>query len=213
MAAGARCIADLGTDHGHLPVWLAQNGVEKIYATDLKAGPLSSAKRSATEYGVADKIEFVLCDGLEFPEASLCDTVSIAGMGGETIISILEKAPWTKEAGRRLVLQPQSKFDDLFNWLLANGYEVECARLVMDGKHTYIVMDVIPALKPLKYTQLEQLLIDEQDPLLEDWLVARISALERTLQSISASQHCVDKKKIENTYNRLTKLMEDGIYK
>ncbi len=116
-AESGRHIVDVGTDHGYIPVWLALRGqTERITATDIRPGPLERAMRSAEAHGVESRIRFVLCDGLSYDGASAADSVIIAGMGGETIISILAGAPWTK-SGTRLILQPQTRQDELCVWL------------------------------------------------------------------------------------------------
>lgn len=127
-------MADIGTDHGYLPIYLFKKGFEgTIIATDIKPGPLDSARRSAKEHGLDGTIDFHLCDGLRGIDGSTIATVVIAGMGGETIASILEDAPWTKEGGRLLVLQPMSKSDRLRSWLFENGYKVLTEELIKDG--------------------------------------------------------------------------------
>ena len=94
---GAR-LADVGTDHGYLPVWLLLNGrIGYAIAADLRKGPLDRAKGTARRFGQTDGISFRLCDGLTGIHEEEVDTVAIAGMGGETIAAILEAASWTKK--------------------------------------------------------------------------------------------------------------------
>lgn len=89
------CAADIGTDHGYLPIWLLQNGViRSAIAADIHAGPLANARQSAAAYDLEERFRFVLADGLRFPDAQAADVVTIAGMGGETICAILAAAPW-----------------------------------------------------------------------------------------------------------------------
>ena len=127
-------VADVGTDHGYIPISLLQRGfADKIVATDINPGPLESAKCAAAGQGVSDKISFYLCDGLAALDGDGLSTVIIAGMGGETIASILEAAPWTKESGRLLILQPMSKSERLRSWLFENVYRVLTEELVEDG--------------------------------------------------------------------------------
>lgn len=137
VAQGSRA-ADVGTDHGYIPVWLIQNGVcEHIIASDIRPEPLKRAMENAEKNEVSDKIRFLLCPGLEqYPQQEI-DTVIIAGMGGETIIEILADAPWTRE--KKVILQPQTKIPELRSWLNANGYEVDDASLVADMGRIYVV--------------------------------------------------------------------------
>ena len=86
---GAR-LADVGTDHGYLPVWLLQHGrIESAIASDINALPLDHARATAREYGVTERMDFRLCPGLAKIKAEECDAIAIAGMGGETIAQIL----------------------------------------------------------------------------------------------------------------------------
>ena len=127
------CAADIGTDHGYLPVWLLQNGViQTAIAADIHVGPLANARKSAAAYDLEERVRFVQADGLQFPDAQEADVITIAGMGGETICAILAATPWLRQ-GKRLVLQPQSKVQELTDWLWHNGFTIEDAALCRDA--------------------------------------------------------------------------------
>lgn len=134
-------LADVGTDHAYLPVWLLRQGqIPRAVVTDLRTGPLDHARRTAREQGVVHQMEFRLCDGLRGVAPGECDTISIAGMGGETIVGILAQAPWTKE--RSLILQPQSTQNVLRRWLIENGYCIRSERVAREGDRWYVVLQV-----------------------------------------------------------------------
>lgn len=134
-------VADVGTDHAYLPVWLVEEGVcPKAIASDIGEGPLAAARRTVEAAGLAHCIDLRLGDGLAPVAAGEVEDIAIAGMGGETIAAILEAAPWVKDPCLRLVLQPMSRAEDLRRWLLTNGFTVETERLVRDGRHLYPVM-------------------------------------------------------------------------
>lgn len=135
-------LADIGTDHAHLPVWLIQNGVcEKAIAADIGEGPAAAARRTVQEAGLADCIEVRVGDGLSVLRSDEATEIVIAGMGGETIIDILSAAPWLKDgADRRLVLQPMTKTVELRAWLYQNGFSIAEEHLIKDGRHLYCVM-------------------------------------------------------------------------
>ena len=136
-------VADIGTDHGYLPAYLALYGLaRRIIASDKSAGSLGAALRTASKYGVSDKITFIAASGLDGVDLSQIDTVVIAGVGGETIISILEDAPWTKRPGMKLILQPQTKLDKLCDWLNGNGYAITDKKLAHEKKRVYTVLVV-----------------------------------------------------------------------
>ena len=168
---GARVI-DVGTDHALLPVWLIQTGrASHVWASDLRQGPLDSAARLVTETGTGDRIALRLTDGLHGFGPADADTVIIAGMGGETMVSILSEAPWVRDV--RLILGPQSKQATLRRWLAENGFNAETERLVADAGRLYPILTVLAGSSP-PYTEAEyhtglwQLIRD--DPLLGRYL-------------------------------------------
>ena len=135
-------LADIGTDHAHLPVWLIQNGIcERAIAADIGEGPAASARRTVAEAGLQDRIEVRVGDGLTVLAPDEATDIVIAGMGGETIADILCAAPWLKDGqDRRLVLQPMTKTAELRQWLYENGFSIEEEHLIRDGRHLYCVM-------------------------------------------------------------------------
>ena len=139
-------VADIGTDHGYLPVYLAQNGlVRRIIASDISEESLEAAKRSAAKYGFANKITFINAPGLAGISEHEVDTIVMSGMGGETISGILAEAPWTKHPRVRIIMQPQTKLDIICLWLRDSGYVIQDAELVRDRGRFYVVMLVSAA--------------------------------------------------------------------
>lgn len=138
-------VADIGTDHGYLPVYLAQAGCSRrIIGIDSSPGSLEHARRSAEKYGVEDKIELICVSGLKCIEPGDADTIVIAGVGGETIMGILDDAPWTAAAcasgALKLILQPQTKLDVLKKFLHDKGYNVNSETTVADRGREYIIL-------------------------------------------------------------------------
>lgn len=135
-------LADVGTDHAYLPVWLALHGrVASAIASDLRKGPLERARQTGENYGAAG-VDYRLCDGLAAITAEECDTVVIAGMGGENIASILAAAPWTADGRHTLLLQPQTRAETLRGFLADNGYAIVREALVYDRGTIYPAMKV-----------------------------------------------------------------------
>lgn len=135
-------IADVGTDHGYIPAWLLLRGtVETAIAADIRPGPLERARATANTWGVADRMDLRLCDGLAGVAPHEVDTVVIAGMGGMTIAGILSAAPWTKEK-TRLILQPMTDLDRLRQWLGENGYAIGTECVSRDEGKLYVTMVV-----------------------------------------------------------------------
>ena len=129
---GAR-LADVGTDHAYLPAWLLLAGrISGAVATDVREGPLQRGRETARLYKVEDRMVFRCCDGLAAVEPQEADTVVIAGMGGELMARIVERAPWTR--GCTLLLQPMSAQEVLRQWLVTHGYCIQRETLVREER-------------------------------------------------------------------------------
>lgn len=117
--------ADIGTDHGYLPLYMAQNGYNgNIIASDINADPLSCAVVNAREAGLDDKINFFLCDGIHPDCREKVDTIVIAGMGGDAICGILDRAEWCMDPQYTIIMQPMTKAEILRYWLSYNDFEI-----------------------------------------------------------------------------------------
>ena len=136
-------VADVGCDHGYLGIHLLTKGIaQKVIASDINDGPLQSARRNAQKYGVQDKMSFHLCPGVrDIPREF--DVMVCAGMGADTMVSILEDAPWLKNERYRLILQCQSKTPLLRRYLSENGWYITTESVLKDGRFLYTVMEVI----------------------------------------------------------------------
>lgn len=136
-------VADVGCDHGYLSLHLLQSGVAgHVYASDVREGPLGSARRNAAYFGVSEKINFFLCDGVQGLPRDF-DVLICAGMGADTMISILEAAPWLRGSACRLILQCQSKTPSLRRYLSRTGWEIVNETALRDGRFLYTVMEVL----------------------------------------------------------------------
>ena len=121
---GAR-FADIGTDHAHLPLALLKEGrIEGAVCSDINRGPLESAMANAREAGFFDKIKFVLTDGAAALKDEGLTDIAICGMGGELIAAIIDAAPFLKNEGIRLILQPMSRQGQLRRYLATEGFTV-----------------------------------------------------------------------------------------
>lgn len=140
ISPGERVI-DVGTDHGYLGIWLLKEGIAPhVIASDIGEGPLSAAKANAERFGFTDSMTFCLSDGVASVPHSF-DTLVCAGMGAQTMVHILQEAPWLP--GKKLVLQPQNKPHLLRAWLSENGWHIRREALVRDGRFLYAVMEAV----------------------------------------------------------------------
>ena len=136
-------VADIGCDHGYLSIYLLTQGIAaSVYACDVNEAPLQSAVKNAVRFGVRDRISFYLSDGVKNVPRDF-DTMVCAGMGADTMISILEAAPWLKDRRYRLVLQCQSKRELLRTYLSDKGWQINREAVLRDGRFLYTVMEVL----------------------------------------------------------------------
>ena len=134
-------IADIGTDHAYLPVWLAKKGrISHAIAADLRPEPLKSGNGNIKKYGVSDLVETRLSDGLHEIQPDEADDIIIAGMGGELTAKIINEATWLKNPEKRLILQPMTKSETLIKYLCENGFEIITERAAKSGGKVYSVM-------------------------------------------------------------------------
>lgn len=142
VAQGDR-VADIGCDHGYLSIHLLTSGIAtSCIASDINEQPLLSAVHNAEKYGVRSKMEFYISDGVQRIPRDF-DTLVCAGMGADTMVSILEAAPWLRSAQYRLILQCQSKTPMLRSYLSQHGWHIAEESVLRDGRFLYTVMEVL----------------------------------------------------------------------
>ena len=183
-------VADVGCDHGYLSIYLLTNGIAKsCIASDINEQPLLSAVRNAEKYGVRDKMEFYISDGVRNIPRDF-DTVVCAGMGADTMIAILSAAPWLQNKKYTLILQCQSKRPELRQWLYDTGYRITRETLAKDGKFVYSIMEVIydpgEGLTPAE-TYISPQLLQSRHPLLPEYYERVRSGIELTISGLQRS--------------------------
>lgn len=167
-------IADIGTDHGYVPIFLIKNNIcPEGIAMDVNEGPLERAIEHIEKEGVSSKIGTRLSNGMEKLAVGEVDTVVIAGMGGDLICRILRAREDLLENGLELVLQPQSEWFKVRHTLHNLRYQiVEEWFLKEDGKY-YVVMKAVPGVQ--KYEKEAEyaygtVLAEECWPVFEEYL-------------------------------------------
>jgi len=207
-------VADIGCDHGYLSIHLLNNGIARsAIASDINEGPLHSAMRNARKFGVTDRIQFCLSDGMRNIPRDF-DCAVCAGMGADTIMSIIHhSAQWLKAPGYRLILQCQSKRPELRQWLYDEGFRINRETLAKDGKFVYTVMEVVydpgHGITPAQ-TYITPQLLEDNHPLLPEYYERVKSGVELTIFGLTRAND--DRLPIyQNILSELT-AMEERIY-
>ena len=142
VAPGAHII-DIGCDHGYLGIHLLKYSLARsVIAADINEGPLQCAMRNTQKYGIHSGISFFLSDGVKSIPQDF-DVLVCAGMGSDTMVSIISAAPWLQSSQYRLILQCQSKTHLLRQYLSENGWYIAKEQVLKDGKFLYTVMECI----------------------------------------------------------------------
>lgn len=136
-------LADIGTDHAYLPIFLAESGrIKRAVAVDARPGPLERARRNIERAGLSGRIETRLCDGL----LGLCDgeadTVTAAGMGGGLILRILGERPRSLKSVKEFIIQPQSELERVRRTLCGRGFVFSAEDMVEEDGKFYTVMRI-----------------------------------------------------------------------
>ena len=206
-------VADVGCDHGYLSIHLLKNGIAgSVIASDINEGPLQSALHNCQKFGVRDRVSFYLSDGVRNIPRDF-DCMVCAGMGADTMMSIIGSAPWLRDPKYRLILQCQSKRPELREWLNEEGFAIQRETLAKDGKFVYSVMEVVyapgPLLSAVDYYISPQLL-EDCHPLLPEYFQRVKYGVQLT---VSGMEHTGDPR-LETYQALLSELtaLEETIY-
>ena len=199
VPAGAK-VADIGTDHGFLPCYLAQSGkAEQVIACDVNAQPLALAQKNIADYNVADKVSTRLGDGLAVIKPGEVDVVTIAGMGGALMIDILDASPMVVDRLKRIVLQPNVGAEAVRIWAEKNRWQIVAEELVKEND-IFSVIIVLEQGRSDRFMSAVELylgpkLLAEHHPLLGLYISEEWEKTQRILEQLSKSDSEESRKK------------------
>ncbi|MDR1409338.1 MAG: class I SAM-dependent methyltransferase [Oscillospiraceae bacterium] len=134
-------IADVGTDHAYLCAYLALHDAKaSLLACDIAENPLQNAAQTLEAYGLTDRVELRLSDGLDNVKSSEADDILMLGMGGTLISRLLDRCAWLRNERKQLILQPMSRAEEVRAWLCNHGFCILEEAVVREGRRLYIVM-------------------------------------------------------------------------
>lgn len=135
-------VADIGTDHGYLPVYIVKENIsDRVIAMDVRKGPLQKAKENVAAYKVKENVETRLSDGLFALSENEAQTITICGMGGELIQSILDRGMDKFDENTQLILSPQSEIKEFRQYLYINGYDIRNECMLKEEGQFYVIFD------------------------------------------------------------------------
>ena len=185
---GFETVADIGSDHVYIPIYLANNEqIKKIIVTDINRGPIEISKKRIKSYGVEAKVRVRRGNGLEAIKPGEAEVIVIAGMGGILIRDILDQDPETAKNARLLILQPMRDSDKVRKWLFEHGFDIIDEELVRDQDKIY---EVIWARAAGKAKEAKGLLlvgdkiIEKKHPLAAEYINRKVSELEKVIADL-----------------------------
>jgi len=230
-------VADIGTDHGYIPIYLKQRGISRfIVAGDINEGPLEKLEENLEKYLGGDREGIVarLGSGLEVIQPREVNTVVIAGMGGLLMQDILS-ADWKRtKSVERFILQPRNAQDKLRKWLLENGFRITGEVLARENRFIWEIMCAEPANfddekeatgleleKKLKSEyfggkreqyEVGQLIIKNRDPLIQEFIANKLSIERRISENAGKSDSAkaaLHKKQVDEKIEMLEEILEN----
>lgn len=181
-------LADVGTDHGYIPIYLLLEGViPRAIAMDVNQGPLDRAKEHMEEYGLEQVMETRLSNGLQRLEAQEADSIVIAGMGGALMTDILDQGQHVIGVGKELILQPQSEIFKVRHFLHDHGYRIMKEKILKEEGKYYFILKAVPGIQNFSeeflYEYGEYLLLC-QDPLMREYLQREQEKYSKILENL-----------------------------
>nr|WP_231103247.1 tRNA (adenine(22)-N(1))-methyltransferase TrmK [Pseudomonas chlororaphis] len=212
VPAGAR-LADIGSDHGYLPVALLRRGViAAAVAGEVALTPFQAAQRSVRENALDSDITVRLANGLAAiePEDGIT-AISLCGMGGETIRDILHSGKARLNGQERLILQPNGGEQPLRQWLMDNGYRILCEELLRENRFDYEII-VAERAEPVTYSAKElyfgPLQMQARSPAFLDKWQRRLRQKQKILNHFARAPQALPEEKIQDITRQIRWISE-----
>lgn len=195
MVTDGNRLADIGTDHGYIPIYLCQTGkIPSALAMDIGKGPLQQAQTHIAEHGLSEQIKTRLSDGMAALQFGEADTILIAGMGGGLVMKILSEGAEKLTGKEELILQPQSEIALVREFLRVRNFQILNEDMILeDGK--YYPMMKVSQQKAAEQTKIlpqevadafGPVLLQKRHPVLKEWLERELRTTNSVIEQLSA---------------------------
>lgn len=188
---GFETMADIGSDHAYLPIYLVKNKrVKSAIATDVKSGPVEISKERLKSNKVEARVSVRQGNGLQIIKPGETEVIVIAGMGGILISDILDKDATVAESSKLLILQPMRDSDKVRKWLCGHGFDIIDEELVKDQDRIYEVIWSRPGSEARKATGLMLIgekIIEKKHPLAVEYINKKTDELEKVIAALEST--------------------------
>lgn len=208
-------VCDIGTDHAYLPIWLTQKEIiPHSIAVDINMGPLKRAKENIIKYGLVDRIETRLSDGLDKIHDNEVDDIVIAGMGGELISEIIFRAKWLKNKNKNLILQPMTMVKHLRVFLKNENYKIHEEKAVFSDKKIYTIIKAVYSEDNFLCNDLYPYIGGLEIPLSiesKEYIKKEINYLRNQIKGLKINGKKTEENELTNTIEKLEQLIKQSI--
>lgn len=202
MVSDNYSVADIGTDHGYIPIYLVlERGFKKTFAMDINEGPLMRAKENIVKYGVEAYVETRLSDGLWGLKENEAESIVIAGMGGILINRILENGMAVAKSAKELILSPHSDIALVRDFVRENGFKITDENIVYDEGKYYFVFKIVNGSMEFA-DELDRMygniLFEKKSPVFKEYLLKELDKRNAILVKMNASANNTRKEEINS---------------
>ncbi|MBC2579226.1 class I SAM-dependent methyltransferase [Clostridium sp. DJ247] len=216
MVDSCDCIADIGTDHGYIPIYLVKNHIcRRAIASDINKGPVKKAKFNVELENVQDKVQCRLGPGLTTIMPGEVQGIVIAGMGGNLISNILEESEDVFRKAEFAILQPVQNPEVLREYVYKKGYKIVDEELCIDEGRFYEIIKITYGLNSENvnevFYEIGKILVEKKHPLLEEYIKSKLNKYGKILNNINEDTEIANKRKLELKRNilRLEDLLDE----
>lgn len=205
-------VADIGTDHAYIPIYLVLNGIcKRAIATDIKDGPLEHARKNVYSYGLMNDIKLKKGQGLLPVMDDDIDCAILSGMGGYLICNIINSQKCKAEKVNYFIIQPMQFSEKVRQFLYNSGYHIFDEELVEEDNKIYEVISADHGIEKIDdniYFEIGKSLIYKNDPLLPKFINGKIKEAEKIIRNIELNGSEISKKRSDECRNKLVKYKE-----
>ena len=214
MVPACHTVADIGTDHGYVPAFLIRTGqCVHVIASDIAEGPCAAARETQARYGLQDVMEVRKAPGLQGLKIGEAQAVVIAGMGGATILRILEERPDITDTVETFVLQPMNAANLLRQWLTEHNFAIVEETLCKENDHIYIIMKAVHTAQKQELSEMEQELgpcILKNKPVMwPEYITEKAERCHHLLTQMEHSETAKQSEKYKTTQKLLKQLEQE----
>ena len=216
MVTRENVVADIGTDHGLVPIYLVKNKIApRALAFDLRKAPLQRAREHIEKYNLVGQIETRLSNGLEKLKEGEAGTVIISGMGGNLITEILEKRKDLRASVKEFILSPQSDWYDFRKYLYENDFFIEDEEMLIDeGKYYVIIKAFYKETKTFvseKDLYFGKMLLAKKSKVLKQYLEKELNKYNEIYEKLSIKENTFEIEKRKNEVKSYISIVEEAL--